>query len=217
VINRTTMSSATEYAVMHGVREWFSGGDSARLEAALRLHRHNCCSRSSPHTFLGNHDFARLADTVPAVLLPAAYCVLLTLPGIPAIYYGDELAATSDWSRGGSDAALRPAMSPHDLHDLADGSPELLAAVRELGAFRHANSWLTSAVLDDITTYAGALTYVVTGDGGSIRVHVNATPQTVQFPADEERPQLVLGTATTQPSSVAIPPHRWAVHRTPAR
>lgn len=213
VINRTTMSSATEYAVMHGMREWLSGRDSARLETMLRLHRDNCGSRSSPHTFLGNHDFARLADTASAALLPAAFCVLLTLPGIPAIYYGDELATTSTWSEGGSDAALRPAMSPHDLR--AEGP--LLAAVRELGAFRHANSWLTSAVIDDITTYAGALTYVVSGDGGSIRVHVNRTPQTVQFPADEERPEVVVGTAIRQPNGIDIPPHGWAVHRSPDR
>jgi len=217
VINHTTVSSTTEYAVMHGVREWLSGGDSAGLETTLRLHRHNCISRNSPHTFLGNHDFARLADTVPATLLPAAFCLLLTLPGIPGIYYGDELAATSTWSRGGSDALLRPAMSPADLNDLSDVSRDLRAAVRELGTFRHANTWLTTAVLDDITTQAGALTYVVTGDGGSIRVHVNPTPHTVQFPTDEERPQAALGTATTPYTGIDIPPHGWAVHRSPDR
>jgi glycosidase len=213
VINRTTMSSTTEYAVMHGVREWLSGGDSAGLETTLRLHQHNCRSRNTPHTFLGNHDFARLADTVPAALLPAAFCLLLTLPGIPGIYYGDELAATSTWSRGGSDAVLRPAMSPGDV----DAAGDLLAAVRELGTFRHANTWLTTAVLEDITTEAGALTYVVTGDGGSIRVHVNPTPQAVQFPTDDERPQPALGTATTPHDGIEISPHGWAVHRSPDR
>jgi cyclomaltodextrinase len=210
VVNRTTMSSATEYALMHGVREWLAGGDSARLETTLRLHQHNCSSRNSPHTFLGNHDFARLADTVPTALLPAAFCLLLTLPGIPGIYYGDELAATSTWSRGGSDAALRPAMSPRDLNDLADVPRDLRTAVRALGTFRQAYTWLTTAVLEDITTRAGALTYVVTGDGGSIRVHVNPTPQSVQFPTDEERRTPVLGTA--QRNGFDIPPHSWAVH-----
>jgi cyclomaltodextrinase / maltogenic alpha-amylase / neopullulanase len=213
VANRTLMSSTTEYALMHGVREWLAGGAADRMVTTLRLHRHNCCSRSSPHTFLGNHDFARLADTVPAALLPAAFCLLLTLPGIPGIYYGDELATTSTWARGGSDFALRPPLSRRDLHQLDDAARELLTSVQQFGNFRHANTWLTRAELDDIATQHGALTYIVTGDGGSIRVRINPTTQTVLFPTDEHRPEPVLGTATTHDTSVGIPPHGWAVHR----
>jgi hypothetical protein len=65
--------------------------------------------------------------------------------------------------------------------------------------------------------HAGALSYVVTGDGDSVRVHVNRTPQTVQFPADEERPQLVLGTAIRRANGIDIPPNGWAVQRGPDR
>jgi cyclomaltodextrinase / maltogenic alpha-amylase / neopullulanase len=213
VVNRTTMSSTTEYALMHGIREWLAGGTTGRMVTTLRLHGHNCCSRSSPHTFLGNHDFARLADTVPAALLPAAFCLLLTLPGIPAIYYGDEFATTSTWARGESDAVLRPPASPRDLHRLDQPARELIASVQQLGAFRHANTWLTTAVLEDVTTHEGALTYVVADDAGSIRVRVNPTTQTVQFPPDEQRRQPVLGAATTYSDRIDIPSHGWAVHR----
>lgn len=213
VVNRTTVSSTTEYALMHGAREWLSGGAATGIVATLRLHRHNCRSRTSPHTFLGNHDFARLADAVPHPLLPAAFCLLLTLPGIPGIYYGDEFATTSTWTPGGPDSVLRPPMSPGDLNQLGDAPHALLTSVQRLGAFRHANAWLTSAVLDDITTSAGAVSYVVTGDGGSIRVHLNPTTQTVQFPTDGERRLPVLGAATTHDDRTAIPPHGWAIHR----
>jgi cyclomaltodextrinase / maltogenic alpha-amylase / neopullulanase len=213
VVNRTTMSSTTGYALMHGIREWLSGGEADRMVTTLRLHRHNCCSRTAPYTFLGNHDFARLADTVPAALLPAAFCLLLTLPGRPGVYYGDELATTSRWARGGPDALLRPPLSPLDLHELDDAARELLTSVQRLGAFRHANAWLTSAGLDDITTQAGALTYTVASDVGSIRVRVNPTTQTVRFPTDEQRPQAVLGASTTHPDGIELPPHGWAVHR----
>jgi cyclomaltodextrinase / maltogenic alpha-amylase / neopullulanase len=212
VVNRTTVSSTTEYALMHGIREWLSGGAAARMVTTLRLHRHNCCSRNSPHTFLGNHDFARLADTVPGPLLPAAFCLLLTLPGIPAIYYGDEFATTSTWAQGGPDLVLRPPMSPRHLNQLGDTPRALLTSVQALATFRHANTWLTSAVLDDISISAGALSYVVTGDGGSIRVHVNPTTQTVQFPTDDERPRPVLGAATQHHNSIEIQPHGWAVY-----
>jgi glycosidase len=213
VVNRTTLSSTTEYALMHGIREWLPGGAAGRIVTTLRLHRHNCCSWTAPHTFLGNHDYARLADTVPAVLLPAAFCLLLTLPGIPAIYYGDEIATTSTWARGGSDALLRPPLSPHDLQHPDEPARSLLTSVRQLGTFRHANPWLTSAALDDITTHSGGLSYTVTGDGDSIRVRVNPTARAVLFPTADERAEAVLGAATTHRDGIEIPPHGWALHR----
>jgi hypothetical protein len=182
------------------------------MVTTLQLHRHNCCSRSSPHTFLGNHDFARLADVVPAALLPAAFCLLLTLSGIPGINYGDELATTSTWASGCSDDQLRPPMSPRDLHRLEPPARELLASVQELGAFRRANKWLTFAVLHDIGSHGGGLTYLVTGDGGSLRIHVNPTAQAIPFPVDEDRKRNVLGTTTMHPDRIDIPPRSWAVH-----
>jgi glycosidase len=212
VVNRTSVSSTTEYALMHGIREWLSGGAAAQMRTTLRLHQHNCNSRNPPHTFLGNHDFGRLADAVQAPLLPAAFCLLLTLPGIPGIYYGDEFAFTSNWAEGGSDTVLRPPMSPRDLNQLIDRAGDLPRLVRQLGRFRHDNSWLTSAALEDITLQAGALTYVVTGRDGSIRVHVNPTTQSVQFPIDEQRRQPLLGTATRHSNHIDIPPHGWTVH-----
>jgi cyclomaltodextrinase / maltogenic alpha-amylase / neopullulanase len=167
VINAATYSSATEYALMHGVRQWLGGGPAEGIAATLRLHRANS-GRNPVHTFLGNHDFARLADTIDPSLLPTAFGVLMTLPGIPALYYGDEFGVTSGWAQGGSDALLRPAMSPD-----AAGRTDLLAAVQELGAFRRANPWLTYGVLDEIESDQGTLAYRVSGDGRSIRVTVD--------------------------------------------
>lgn len=135
VVNRTTMSSTIEYALMHGIREWLSRAATERMARTLRPHQHNCRSRSSPHTFLGNHDFARLADTVPTTLLPAGFCLLLTLPGIPGIYYGDELARTSSWTQGGPDALLRPPLALRDVAELDQAARGLLTSVQRLAAF----------------------------------------------------------------------------------
>lgn len=198
VINHTTLSSATEYALMHGIREWLSGGPADRIVATLRVHRNNC-SRTPPHTFLGNHDFARLADAVPAPLLPAAFCLLMTLPGIPGIYYGDELATTSDWTASGSDTALRPPMTAADPVQAGEAARDLLASVRRLGQFRRANSWITSAVLSDVRVQRGALTYAVTGDGRSLRVYLNPTAAPVTLAADHA-------------NHVDVPPRGWVIH-----
>ena len=177
VVSSMTASSATEYALMHGVREWLSGGPVDGMVSTLRVHRHNADGRTPPHTFLGNHDVARLADAVPASVLPLAFAVLMTLPGRPAIYYGDEAGLTSAWTAGGSDALLRPSMA---LDDLAG---DLLGSVRMLGRFRRRNPWLTSAVLGEVDVHDGVLGYTVHGAGGAIRVSVNPTTRTARVPA----------------------------------
>jgi len=187
VINRTTMSSATEYALMHGVREWLTGGPSDRIAATLRVHQQNC-GRTPPHTFLGNHDFARLADAIPAPLLPAAFCLLMTLPGIPGIYYGDEIATTSNWSGSGSDTALRPPLNAHEVRLAPDAAQDLLVSIRQLGASRRENPWLTSAVLTDVRAQHGVLTYVVTGDGHLLRTYLNRMAAPVTVDADHAKP-----------------------------
>jgi hypothetical protein len=94
------------------------------------------------------------------------------------------------------------------------GSDHLLSTVRWLGAFRRANAWLASATLDDVTTHAGALTYTVTGDGGSLRVRVNPAAHTVSFPHDDQRPNAVRGTVIAHPDRIDLPANGWAVHRT---
>jgi hypothetical protein len=195
---------------MRGIREWLAGGTSAKMLASLRQHQANCTSQNSPHTFLGNHDFARLADVVDASLLPAAFCLLLTLPGVPGIYYGDELAVTAT---GTEDIGLRPPLSPHALSSLTDKAVELLESVRRLGRWRRENSWLVSAALEGISVKAGALTYVVAGPDSSIRVYVNPTTQSVQFSRDRQRSQPVLGTTSEHRDHVDISPHSWAIHR----
>jgi glycosidase len=72
------------------------------------------------YSFVDNHDVNRVASqlTNPAHLYPL-YCLLFTMPGVPAIYYGSE------WGLGGqklngNDAPLRPAL---DLATVAQSAP----------------------------------------------------------------------------------------------
>ena len=63
-------------------------------------------------TFLGNHDVSRLASMpgVSVAKLKLAYSMLLTMRGIPELYYGDEIGMT-----GGED--------PDNRHDFPGGFP----------------------------------------------------------------------------------------------
>lgn len=46
---------------------------------------------ATPNWFLGNHDFERIASRIGAIHARLAHFMLLTLPGTPILYYGDEL------------------------------------------------------------------------------------------------------------------------------
>lgn len=46
---------------------------------------------ASPNWFLGNHDFERVASRIGAGRARLAHFMMLTLPGTPILYYGDEL------------------------------------------------------------------------------------------------------------------------------
>lgn len=46
---------------------------------------------ASPNWFLGNHDFERIVSRVGPDLARLAHFMILTLPGTPILYYGDEL------------------------------------------------------------------------------------------------------------------------------
>lgn len=210
VTTAASYGSATEYALMHDLRAWLGGGPVAPMRDSLRRHRAN--STSSPvHTFLGNHDVARLADVIDADLLPAAFAVLMTIPGVPGIYYGDDLGWTSSWAPGGSDALLRPPMAMTDTQ-VEDGTgAALLETLRRLGELRRDRPWLTTATMDSIVGRAGGLTYRTVGpDGQALSVWVNPTAHEVVLPSAVG--QLLLATADDHGrSTVDLPPRSWAI------
>ena len=112
VVNGTPYSAATEYALMHGVRAWLAGGPAESIVSALQLHGRNCGRSRIVHTFIGNHDFARIADVVGAQRVAAALAIMLTLPGLPAIYYGDEYGLGSELDARRRRRAATPAAAP---------------------------------------------------------------------------------------------------------
>ncbi len=75
-------------------------------------------------TFLSNHDMDRLARRLRrAGAVDAAWGVLLTLPGTPFLYYGDELGMASG-SGGGDEAKRTPmAWTPGDYAGFSRNEP----------------------------------------------------------------------------------------------
>jgi alpha-amylase len=76
-------------AIVNGVRE----GEAAPIEAALEATAKDFPSGVLDATFLTNHDMIRLATQLDndQGALKSAAAVLLTLPGTPFLYYGEEV------------------------------------------------------------------------------------------------------------------------------
>lgn len=117
------------FEIAHSLKRQFGQGG---LYRDLRL-----------YNFADNHDVNRVASSLtnPAHLYPL-YGLLMTMPGVPSIYYGSE------WGISGkrtaySDRALRPAIdlgrdTQHFPHpDLVDAIRRLIRVRQELPALRY--------------------------------------------------------------------------------
>ena len=136
-----SLDAVTQYELWKAV--WSSLVDANFWELAHALERHPV--EVLTNTFVGNHDVDRIASTVGPEKAVLAAAVLLTVPGMPSIYYGDEQGFTGvrgeSWS---ADDAVRPALpaSPAELSPLGGW---IFTEYQRLIGVRRRNAWLTRA------------------------------------------------------------------------
>ncbi len=92
------------------------------------------------YAFADNHDVPRVASILsdPAHLYPL-HILLLSAPGVPSLYYGSEWGVLGR-KESGSDAALRPALTPETLgreSGQVGAHPDLYGVVKALVGLRH--------------------------------------------------------------------------------
>ncbi|TML86073.1 MAG: alpha-amylase [Actinobacteria bacterium] len=152
----TGLDGVTQYELFKAI--WSSLNDANLWELAWALDRHGQFAQSfTPVTFVGNHDVNRIATNLadPAHL-ELALAVLFTVPGVPCVYYGDELGWTGAKGDGaGADDEIRPALPE---------SPPQHAATdqhRRWINFRRSRPWLTDAAIEVISKTNHRLQYQV--------------------------------------------------------
>lgn len=143
VVARSGMDSVTQYELWKAT--WSSIAERNFFELDWTLTRHNGFLETFvPQTFVGNHDVTRLATTLGPQGAVVALAVLMTVGGVPSVYYGDELGWTGvKEHRAGGDDAIRPPY-PADP-GLLTGDERVHRAHRDLIALRRARPWLTAA------------------------------------------------------------------------
>ena len=88
---------------------------------------------------------SRIASTIGQDAAVSALAILLTVGGIPTIYYGDEQGYTGlKEERLGGDDEIRPPYCDRP-DQLADWGQHVFRAHQELIGLRRRNAWLTTA------------------------------------------------------------------------
>ncbi len=149
-VTSSGVDSVTQYELWKAI--WSSLKDRNFFELDHALKRHTVfLDTFLPQTFVGNHDVTRVASQVGADGAVLAATVLLTVGGIPSIYYGDEwgLAGVKE-ERPGGDDAVRPAF-PASPADLDPAGEHVFRAYQELVGLRRRHPWLVSARTTPLT------------------------------------------------------------------
>lgn len=140
----STVDSVTQYELWKAI--WSAIKDRNLFELDWALQRHNdFLTHFTPNTFIGNHDVSRIASTIGQDAAVSALAILLTVGGMPTIYYGDEQGYTGlKEERLGGDDEIRPPYCDRP-DQLADWGQHVFRAHQELIGLRRRNAWLTTA------------------------------------------------------------------------
>jgi cyclomaltodextrinase / maltogenic alpha-amylase / neopullulanase len=209
------IDSVTQYELWKAV--WSSLNDRNLFELAHALRRHGELLRTFvPQTFVGNHDVTRLASRLTdARHVPLAVALLFALPGVPTVYYGDELGLTGvKEDREGGDDAVRPAFPPTPDGRTDDG--RLLALHQELIGVRRRHPWLVDAELHEPDLLTNdVLAFRLGGGDDALGVVLNAGDDPAEAPLPIPAGTVLAGTGTAEPRDggvlARVAPHSFVL------
>jgi cyclomaltodextrinase / maltogenic alpha-amylase / neopullulanase len=207
------LDSITQYELWKAI--WSSLNDRNFFELAWALGRHDeVLDGVMPQTFTGNHDVTRLASQIADERhLGHALAVLMTVGGIPSIYYGDEQAFRGvKEERAGGDDEIRPAF-PDRPDGLPPGGWPAYRLHQRLIGFRRRHPWLVRG-RTTVPHLANQTMAVRSADGDAeVLVLLNTGDEAFRFPVD------VTGFSVTEtpdpgarPADPAlVPAHSWVI------
>ena len=174
--------------------------DAAALRAHLRIAAgtYSLDTRLVMYNLLGSHDTSRLISRLHGhrAKTRLAYAALLGLPGVPSIYYGDEVGL-----RGGKEPASRGAFP----WDESQWDQELRAWIQKLIALRQRLPALRRGELTDKTPQGDDfLVFERRLDQESVTLLLNFSDQTQRYPVLDGGQADLLADVTYAPSEDVI-------------
>ncbi|KAB8292779.1 alpha-amylase family protein [Bifidobacterium avesanii] len=144
IVRESGMDSVTQYELWKSIRHSIQTDNFFELD--WNLTRHNAfLDAFTPQTFIGNHDVTRIASEIGAHRAVLALAALMTVGGVPSVYYGDEQAyAGVKEDRLGGDDDVRPKF-PRSPGELSHLGAWMYRAHQALIALRRQHPWLVNA------------------------------------------------------------------------
>ena len=178
-VTDSTVDSVTQYELWKAI--WSSIKDKNLFELDWALRRHNEFLKIfTPNTFIGNHDVTRIASTIGSEAAVTAAAILLSVGGIPSIYYGDEQGFTGvKEQRLGGDDDIRPAF-PGQPFQLAEWGRHIFRAHQDLIGFRRRDPLLANSTNTMLSLENRRCAYRASAANGTqhldIEIDLSATP-----------------------------------------
>ena len=176
IVRQSGMDAVTQYELWKAV--WSSLKDGNFFELDWCLKRHNGLMRTFvPLTFIGNHDVTRIASMVGSELAALGATILLTVGGVPSVYYGDEQALRGTKRKGlGGDDAVRPTFPAVPAWMTAEGE-RTYRLYHDLIDLRRKNPWLARATTRPTHLANRSYSYDSRGRGGeALQVDLRLDP-----------------------------------------
>lgn len=196
-VAESTLDTITQYRLWKAIWSSIKDVNFWELEWGLKEHA-SLCEHFVPQTFIGNHDVERIATRVGTDGAAVAAGILLTVPGMPSIYYGDEQGFQGRKLEGfAADDELRPPLpfSPDNLFSAGQWLHELY---RDLISLRRQHPWIVRGLLEVVDKDNPWIEYTVSNPEGPETICVKATlePTNSLTISDGSGEQLLVWTAS---------------------
>lgn len=214
-IHEAGFDTVTQYELWKSI--WSSLNDRNFHELAWTLDRHAALTQAClPQTFVGNHDVTRIATQLADDRhVDLAATLLLTLPGSPSIYAGDEQAFTGHKEETPTgDDAVRPTF-PSGPDELLPYGWDTYHHHQRLIGLRRRHPGVATGRLHVLDLDNEFLSYVVEGGDDRVVVLLNVSDHERRFDRAAAnlpvpvRTEPTSGSAEDDPWRVA--PHSWSV------
>ncbi|MFT0847941.1 alpha-amylase family protein [Actinomycetaceae bacterium L2_0104] len=173
-VEESTLDTITQYRLWKAIWSSIKEVNCWELDWGIKEHA-GLCEHYVPQTFIGNHDVERIATRVGIDGAAVAAGVLLTLPGMPSIYYGDEQGFQGRKLEGfAADDELRPPLPPSP-DELFPAGNWLYNLYQDLIGVRRRHPWIGRGLVEVTGKDNPWIEYTVSNRGGDESIHVRAT------------------------------------------
>jgi alpha-amylase len=178
--NGDELDAAFDFPVTGAIRSSLTNGTSTAFASALSNQLTTELNSYFAAPFVGNHDMDRLAtvlkgDTASEKLAALA---MMTLPGTPVIYYGDEIGMQNSQASG--DLAKRAPMDWARVAAQEIDPASLLNTYKSLSQLRKSSQALSEGTLSDIQQLGSSgVSYLRTSGDSTVLVILNFGNQTL--------------------------------------